>query len=105
MGPKPVLPKNYSYKGTQNKNLVPLRYKCVECHSECYKYKTKECLELHDKLHPHNREEKKIQELKERNDRTVFKEKNTDVETEKEKIPCENMYRVTNEDTPENQAE
>ena len=43
--------------------------------------------------------------MKERSYRTVFKEKNTDVETVKEKISCENMYRVTNEDTPENQAE
>ena len=75
MGPKSVLPKNYSNKGTQNKNLVPLRYKSVECHNECYKYKTKKCLELHDKLHHSQQGKEKVQELKETNYTVVFRKR------------------------------
>ena len=48
---KPGLPRNYSNKGTQNKNHALLRCKSVKYHNECYKYKTIKCTELHNKLH------------------------------------------------------
>ena len=50
IGPKPGLPKYYSNEGTQNKNCSALRCKRAKCHNDCYTYKTKQCLELHDKL-------------------------------------------------------
>ena len=66
IGLKPVLPKNYSNKGTQNINFGPLRCKSTKCHNKCYTYKAKECFELHDKLRHSQQEREKVQELKER---------------------------------------
>ena len=45
-GSKPGLPKKYSNEWIQNKNIGLLRWKSTECHNVCYKYKTKERLEL-----------------------------------------------------------
>ena len=69
------LPKHYSNKGVKNKNCVPLRCKSAKCHKERYKYKTKECIELHNKLHHSQQGRKKLQELKERNYRVVFRKR------------------------------
>ena len=53
-------------KEIQNKNLGLLRCKSAKCHNERYKYKTKECLELCDKLHH-------LQQGREENTRTERK--------------------------------
>ena len=63
--------KIYSIEGTQNKNSIPLKCKSAKCYNEHFKYKTKECLELHDKLH-HSQQGREKKELKERKYITVF---------------------------------
>ena len=52
MGPKPGLPINNPNEGIQIKKSGLLRCKNTKCHNDRYVYITKECLELHDKLHP-----------------------------------------------------
>ena len=101
----PGLPKKNSNKGTQNENSVLIRCKSTKCHIEHYKFKTKECLELLDKFFSQNREKNKIHELKERNYRSVFRKREHGCWNRKGEDIYINLYRVTNEHTPENQVE
>ena len=47
-------------EGTQIRKNGLLKCKKVKCHNDCYAYKTKECIELHDKLHHSQQERKKL---------------------------------------------
>ena len=58
---------------TQNKNCGLLRFKSKKSHNECFTNKTKECLELYDKLNHSQHGREKVQEMKEQNYRDVFR--------------------------------
>ena len=75
MGSKPELLKYYYKKQIQNKNCSLLRCIDAKCHNERYTCKIKECLELRDKLHHSQQGREKVQELKEKNYRAVFKKR------------------------------
>ena len=51
MGTKPGPLKNNCNKRTQIRKGDPLRCKSTKWYNDCYAYKTKEWLELHEKLH------------------------------------------------------
>ena len=84
--PKPGLPINNSNEGTQDKNSILQRCKSTKCHNEHYKYKTKECLELYDKLHHSQQGREKIKELKKKTTEMYLEKENTDIGTEEENI-------------------
>ena len=93
--------KNQDYQKTtpmKIRNCGPLRCKSTKC------YKTKECQELHDKIHHLQQEREKIQELKERNYTVIFRKREHRCWNRGEDN-CVNLFRVRNEDTPENQIE
>ena len=66
---KPRLPKKHTNEGTQTKKKDPIRYKSVKY------YKTTECLEQHDRLHHSQHGKVKVQELKDRNYRAIFRKR------------------------------
>ena len=66
MGPKPGLSKNNLNEVAQIRKKYMLRCKRKKCHNDCYAFKTKECLALHDKLHYSQQGRKKGKELKEK---------------------------------------
>ena len=65
-----------------------------------YKYKTKECLELNVKLHHSQQGREKIQELKERNYRALFRKREHKFWNRREETWV-NLYRVPKKDTPQ----
>ena len=69
------------------KNCVLPRCKSTKYHNEHYKYKKKECLELH---HSQHRREK-IQELKEKITELYLGKEKTDVEQKRRKYLCESV--------------
>ena len=75
MGPKPGLPKNYSNKRIQNKNRGSLRCKSTKYYNMRNTYKTKKCVELHNKLHHSQQGKEKLQELKEKKLQSCIQEK------------------------------
>ena len=91
MVPKPGLPKKHSNKGIQTKKKDPIRCKSTKCYNECYKYKITECLEQHDRLQ-HGKE--KLQELKERNYRAIFRKREHRCWKNRGENTCVNLYRV-----------
>ena len=56
-----------------NKYCGLLRWKSAKCHIKCNTYKTNDFLELYDKLNHSQQGREKVKELKERNYRTVFR--------------------------------
>ena len=81
-------------------NYGPLRCKSVKCHNERYTYKTNKCLKLYDKFHHSQQRREKVQELKERNYRAVFKKREHRCWNRREENTCVNLFRVRNEDKP-----
>ena len=86
-GPILELPENYSNERTQNKNCALLRCKSAKCYNECYKYNTKECPELHDKLNHSQQGREKYKNLKKEIKEQYLGKENTDVGIEEVKIP------------------
>ena len=101
MVPKPGQPKKHTNEGTQIKKKDPIRCKSAKCHNECYKYQTTKCQEQHDKLHNSQHGKENVQELKERNYRSLFRKREHKCWNNREDT-CLNLYRVINEDTSGN---
>ena len=80
--PKPGLPKKHTNEGTRTKKKDLIKFKSTKYYNEHYIYKTKEWLELHDKLYHSQqgitRTERKKLEL-------YLGKKSTDFGTDKEK--------------------
>ena len=62
---------NQDYQKITPTKKDPIRCKSAKCYNEHFKYKTTECLEQHDRLHPSQHGKEKVQELKETNYRDI----------------------------------
>ena len=74
----------------------------MKCYNERYKYKTTECLEQHDRLHHSQHRKEKVQELKERNYRAIFRKREHGCWSNRDEDTYVNLYRVINKDTSGN---
>ena len=77
----------------------------AKCLNDLDVYNTKECLELHDKLHHSQQGREKVKKLKERNCRAIFKKREHRRWDSQEKDICVYLFRVRNKNTPGNQIE
>ena len=71
----------------------------MKCYNDCYTYKTKECLVLHDKLIHSQQRREKLEELKER--RAIFDKREYRSWNRQEKIPvwiCSGWGMKTHQD-------
>ena len=75
MGLKPRLQKNNPNKEIQIRKSDPLRGKNAKCHNDCYVYKRKQCLELHDRLRYSQEGKERVEEMKEINYKAIFKKR------------------------------
>ena len=96
---------NQDYQGTQIRKSGLLRCKSAKCHNDFYAYKTRKYLELQDKLNQSQQRREKVEELKEKNYRVIFKKREHRCWNRQGEDTCVNLYRVRNEDTPGYQIE
>ena len=74
----------------------------MQKHKMRYKYKTTEWLEQHDRLHYSQHGKEKLQELKERNYRAIFRKREHRCWNNKGEDTCVNLYKAINENTAGN---
>ena len=102
--PKPGIQENTSNEGAQMEKKKLIKCQKTKCHNDRYFYRTSECLELHERLQ-HQQGKEKIQEMKEKNYRAKFKQREHRCWGNPREDTCVNLYRVTNEDAPEEDIE
>ena len=90
---------NQDYQGTQIRKSGLLRCKSAKCHNDFYAYKTRKYLELQDKLNQSQQRREKVEELKEKNYRDIFKEIEHIFWHKQGENACVDLFKVKNEDT------